>query len=450
MKLVMSYVKFPQAPFARAPFGECQEQSSQTSSEIARSAPELNPSLWEALSCQILQSLTADFFSIFRAQTLTPKIDNACISEKPWPVPARAAFAPRWAPALRNECSPPETGCATRCEPPQAEVLRTSQRQRQTGATSPRPEGSGLVVALPRGGGEAMGRGGRALWGGLRGGGSPPADFSIPAGGFSGGFFWRIFPVFCDQKKSTAKSTAPWRVLVSEIPRPWGTRNSPASPPRESKSKSCAFGSGTVTFQGGSFQEKTPGLIGPRNLRILIGRIAVGWPCMECHVPCHISIHWVWDSVKQSEGWGRNTALIARSPTRHSNIFIEKFHHKSSLLVWLPNGKLDTLGWLANSFSEGRCLQAHDKWQKVQETVSCNFLRFPAKISRKLRLPNTGKCNSKWIAIEISDEYSGLCHVVCAYKTRSNKLEGARLIHPQPKPWKVPSEDGVGAYLLLA
>ena len=23
MKLVMSYVKFPQAPFARAPFGEC-------------------------------------------------------------------------------------------------------------------------------------------------------------------------------------------------------------------------------------------------------------------------------------------------------------------------------------------------------------------------------------------------------------------------------------------
>ena len=47
------------------------------------------------LPCQVLQSLTADFFSIFRAQTLTPKIDNACISEKPWPVPARAAFAPR-------------------------------------------------------------------------------------------------------------------------------------------------------------------------------------------------------------------------------------------------------------------------------------------------------------------------------------------------------------------
>ena len=107
-------------------------------------------------------------------------------------------------------------------------------------------------------------------------------------------------------------------------------------PPRESKSKSCAFGSGTVTFQGGSFQEKTPGLIGPCNLRILIGRIAVGWPCMECHVPSHIGIYWVWDSVKQSEGWGRNPALIARSPTRHSKLFIENFHHKSSLLVWLP------------------------------------------------------------------------------------------------------------------
>ena len=109
------------------------------------------------------------------------------------------------------------------------------------------------------------------------------------------------------------------------------------TPPRESKSKSCAFGSGTVTFQGGSFQEKTAGLIGPRSLRILIGRNAVGWPCMECHVPCRSSIYWVWDSVKQSEGWGKNPALIARSPTRHSNMFIEKFHHKSSLLVWLPN-----------------------------------------------------------------------------------------------------------------
>ena len=57
---------------------------------------------------------------------------------------------------------------------------------------------------------------------------------------------------------------------------------------------------------------------------------------MECRVPCHISIYWVWDSVKQSEGWGKNPPLIARSPTRHSEHFIEKFHHKSSLLVWLP------------------------------------------------------------------------------------------------------------------
>ena len=58
---------------------------------------------------------------------------------------------------------------------------------------------------------------------------------------------------------------------------------------------------------------------------------------MECHVPCHISIYWVWDSVKQSEGWGKNPALIARSPTRHSTFFTENFHHKSSLLVGLPN-----------------------------------------------------------------------------------------------------------------
>ena len=171
--------------------------------------------------------------------------------------------------------------------------------------------------------------------GGVRGGGGSVRGSQ---GGFTpGGFFdssRRIFRrifladfsfAFCDQKQSTAKSTAPWRVLVSEIHRPWGTRNSPAPPPKESKSKSCAFGSGTVTFQGGSFQEKTPGLIGPRNLRILIGRIAVGWPCMECHVPCHISIYWVWDSVKQSEGWGRNTALIARSPKRNSYFLLKSF-----------------------------------------------------------------------------------------------------------------------------
>ena len=57
---------------------------------------EAHASSWDCSNvCQVLQSLTADFFSIFRAQTLTPKIDNACISEKPWPVPARAAFAPR-------------------------------------------------------------------------------------------------------------------------------------------------------------------------------------------------------------------------------------------------------------------------------------------------------------------------------------------------------------------
>ena len=86
-------------------------------------------------------------------------------------------------------------------------------------------------------------------------------------------------------------------------------------------------------FSGGSFQEKTPGLIGPRSLRILIGRIAGGWPCMECHVPCHISIYWVWGSVKQSEGWGKNPALIARSPTRHSKTFLLK-HFITNRLCW--------------------------------------------------------------------------------------------------------------------
>ena len=87
----------------------------------------------------------------------------------------------------------------TRCEPPQAEVLRTSQRQRQTGAASPRPEGSGLGVALPRGGGGVMGGGGFCE--GVSRGGSPPADFSTPAGGFSGEFFWRIFPLHFATKK---------------------------------------------------------------------------------------------------------------------------------------------------------------------------------------------------------------------------------------------------------
>ena len=147
--------------------------------------------------------------------------------------------------------------------------------------------------------------------------------------------------VFCDQKKNPPQNSPPnpplrGEFLFQKSPGLEAPEIHRPPPPRESKSKSCAFGSGTVTFQGGSFQQKTPGLIGPRNLRILIGRIAVGWPCMECHVPCHIRICWVWDSVKQSEGWGKNPALIARSPTRHSKLFIEKFHHKSSLLVWLP------------------------------------------------------------------------------------------------------------------
>ena len=147
--------------------------------------------------------------------------------------------------------------------------------------------------------------------------------------------------VFCDQKNPPQNPPLRGEFLFQKSPGLEAPEiHRPPPPPRESKSNSCAFGSGTVTFQGGSFQEKAPGLIGPRSLRILIGRIALGWPCMECHVPCHISIYWVWDSVKQSEGWGKNPALIARSPTRHSKLFIENFHHKSSLLVWLPNKTL--------------------------------------------------------------------------------------------------------------
>ena len=104
-------------------------------------------------------------------------------------------------------------------------------------------------VALPRGGGGGLGGGG-ALRGVLRGG-SPPADFSIPAGGSSGGFFWRIFPLHFATQKIHRKIH---RSVESSC-----FRNPPAlrhqkftglPPPRESKSNSCAFGSGTVTFQG--------------------------------------------------------------------------------------------------------------------------------------------------------------------------------------------------------
>ena len=162
-----------------------------------------------------------------------------------------------------------------------------------------------------------------------------PADF--PADFFGGFFFCILRPKKNPPQNPPQNPPLRGEFLFQKSPGLEAPEiHRPPPPPRESKSNSCAFGSGTVTFQGGSFQEKTPGLIGPRSLRILIGRIAVGWPCMECHVPCHISIYWVWDSVKQSEGWGKNPALIARSPTRHSNFFIEKFHHKSSLLVWLP------------------------------------------------------------------------------------------------------------------
>ena len=71
---------------------------------------------------------------------------------------------------------------------------------------------------------ESISRGGGGFGGGVRGGGSggvhprrifrfQPADF--PADLFGGFFLCILRP-----KRSTAKSTAPWRVLVSEIPRP--------------------------------------------------------------------------------------------------------------------------------------------------------------------------------------------------------------------------------------
>ena len=92
-------------------------------------------------------------------------------------------------------------GCATRCEPPQAEVLRTSQRQRQTGAASPRPEGSGLGVALPRGGGGVMGRGGGSVRG-SQGGVHPGGFFDSSRRIFRRIFLADFSFVFCDQKKN--------------------------------------------------------------------------------------------------------------------------------------------------------------------------------------------------------------------------------------------------------
>ena len=193
---------------------------------------------------------------------------------------------------------------------------QASNRDRQAQRV-PRPEGSGLGVALPRGGG---------LCEGVSGGGFTPGGFfRFQPADFSGGFFWRIFPLYFATKKIHRKNP-PLRgeflfqkspgLEAPEIHRPF------PPPQGEQIQVLCVSGLGTVTFQGGSFQEKTPGLIGPRNLRILIGRIAVGWPCMECHVPCHISIYWVWDSVKQSEAWGKKPGTHSKV----SNKTLKKFY----------------------------------------------------------------------------------------------------------------------------
>ena len=162
---------------------------------------------------------------------------------------------------------------------------QASDRDRQAQQV-PDPKAQDLE-SLSRGrGGGVMGGG--ALWGGLRWG-SPPGP-----GGFFDSSRWifrRIFLadftfVFCDQKIHRKIHRSVESSCFRNPPALRHQKFTGLPPPRESKSKSCAFGSGTVTFQGGSFQEKTPGLIGPRNLKFLIGRIAVGWPCMECHVPC--------------------------------------------------------------------------------------------------------------------------------------------------------------------
>ena len=77
---------------------------------------------------------------------------------------------------------------------------QASDRDRQAQRV-PDPKAQDLE-SLSRGeGGGVMGGGGGSVRG-SQGGGSPPADFSIPAGGFSGGFFWRFFPLHFATKKN--------------------------------------------------------------------------------------------------------------------------------------------------------------------------------------------------------------------------------------------------------
>ena len=75
---------------------------------------------------------------------------------------------------------------------------QASDRDRQAQRV-PDPKAQDLE-SLSRGEGGGLGGGGSVR--GSQGGGSPPADFSTPAGGFSGGFFWRIFPLYFATKKN--------------------------------------------------------------------------------------------------------------------------------------------------------------------------------------------------------------------------------------------------------
>ena len=69
----------------------------------------------------------------------------------------------------------------------------------------------------------SRGEGGGVMGGSVRGsqGGVHPGGFFDSSRRIFRRIFWRIFPLyFATKKKTTAYSTAKWRVLVSEIPRP--------------------------------------------------------------------------------------------------------------------------------------------------------------------------------------------------------------------------------------
>ena len=94
---------------------------------------------------------------------------------------------------------------------------QASDRDRQVQRV-PDPKAQDLE-SLSRGeGGGVMGGGGSVR--GSQGGVHPRRIFRFQPADFPADFFGGFFLCILRPKKSTAKSTAPWRVLVSEIPRP--------------------------------------------------------------------------------------------------------------------------------------------------------------------------------------------------------------------------------------